>query len=182
MHRAALLKSLEEYKHSVEQPEDLEIAHQFIQFVQEHSDCFERSLSIGHLTASAWVVHPTQEAFLFTHHKKLNLWLQLGGHADGDSDLLKVALKEAYEESGLKTTPLFKEIFDLSIHEIPARKNEPAHFHYDVRYCLKALLEGPILVSEESHDVRWISLDDFENYPFDTSVLKMRDKFFALSQ
>ncbi len=68
-------------------------------FVGEHSDCFKRSLLIGHITGSAWVVDRGRGMVLLTHHRKLNKWLQLGGHCDGDGDVRAVALREACEES-----------------------------------------------------------------------------------
>ena len=88
------------------------------------------------------------------------MWLQLGGHADGEIDLLKVALREAEEESGLKKFKLLsKNIFDLDIHTIPKYHKEPSHTHYDVRFIFEAdSYDGNILISEESKDVSWIDL------------------------
>src|SRR5207245_6935322 len=91
-------------------------------FVTEHADCFERSLQTGHITGSAWVVDIDRSHALLTHHRKLNKWLQLGGHADGDPDILRVALREAREESSLESIRAVSEaIIDIDIHLIPVR-------------------------------------------------------------
>ena len=95
-----------------------------------------------------------------THHKQLNMWLQLGGHADGNSNLLNVALREAEEESGITEFKVItKEIFDLDIHSIPKYGNQPSHIHYDVRFIFEVdELKENIIISDESNDVSWISL------------------------
>ena len=93
-----------------------------------------------------------------THHKKLNKWLQLGGHSDGDPDTWKVALREATEESGIDNIAFVtRQIFDIDIHTIPEnlKKNEPEHKHYDVRFLLKAPTED-FVVSEESNFLKWV--------------------------
>lgn len=147
-------------------------------FVSAHADCFERSLSLGHVTGSAWLVNRRRTHVLLTHHRKLNKWLQLGGHADGDSDVLAVAMKEALEESGLPDiAPLSPDIFDLDIHEIPARKSEPAHFHYDVRFALRANASEQYVVSDESHDLAWIDIARIATVTSETSMLRMANKW-----
>lgn len=95
-----------------------------------------------------------------TLHKKLGFWLQLGGHADGDSNLLSVAIKEAYEESGLNNiSVLSEEIFDIDIHYIPKFKSVPGHYHYDVRFLLKNCDDDDkIKISDESNDLRWFNV------------------------
>ena len=123
------------------------------------SDCFSNDNYRGHFTGSAWVVSPNKEQILMNHHKNLGKWLQLGGHADGEKDLLSVAVREAKEESGIQNfMVLSTEIFDVDIHEIPERKNQPAHRHYDVRFLLEAdPLRTKIVISDESYDVAWVS-------------------------
>ena len=105
------------------------------EFVKDHEDCFERSRLSGHVTGSCWLENYDGTKFLLTKHKKLKSWLQLGGHADGDSDIIRVSLKEAHEESGLKNIELISaDIFDLGVHLIPKCKNIPQHYHYDIRF------------------------------------------------
>ena len=115
---------------------------------------------------------------LLTHHRKLNIWVQLGGHSDGDSDSLSVALREATEESGLAVEAVSERIFDIDCHQIPARKGEPAHLHYDVRFWLRAR-STEFTVTEESHALRWLSADELEQVTSEESVMRMRAKWLA---
>ena len=131
-----------------------------LRFVEDHADCLLRSQLAGHLTGSAWVVDPARTRTLLTHHRKLDLWLQLGGHADGDPDLAAVALREAREESGLTRLRLVSPaVFDLDRHRIPARKDVPEHWHFDLRFLIEADPAEPLVVSDESHDLAWVELD-----------------------
>ncbi|MDC0275354.1 NUDIX hydrolase [Verrucomicrobiales bacterium] len=178
MHREPFLKLLAEYEGR--HPEESDVVDRFRYFVSAHPDCFERSLQIGHLTGSAWVVNAAGDAVLLTHHRKLNIWVQPGGHADGETDILGVALKEADEETGLKPIEAISDaIFDLDIHEIPARKEDPAHFHYDVRFALQHSGDGRYAISEESHDLAWVSLDQLAEYTNEDSIVRMKKKFRA---
>lgn len=132
----------------------------------------------GHITASCWIVDATGDRCLLTHHRKLNRWLQLGGHCDGNPDVLAVCLREAGEESGLTGFTLLHDgIYDLDIHEIPARKADPAHLHYDVRFVLAAPATGELTVSAESHDLAWIALDRLPGYTGEESVLRLARKW-----
>ena len=131
-----------------------------IRFVAAHADGLLRTCVPGHLTGSAWIVSPDRTRALLTHHLKLDKWLQLGGHADGDGDLLAVALREAREESGLThVRAVSPEIFDLDRHWIPPRKTEPGHFHYDLRFLLEADPTEAIVISSESKDLAWVALE-----------------------
>lgn len=152
-----------------------------VEFVGAYENCFERSLLIGHVTGSAWIVDLDRTHVLLTHHRKLDKWLQLGGHADGDPDVLRVAMREASEESGLRSLrPVRNTIFDVDIHLIPARKTEPEHFHYDVRYALEADRAEPIAMSDESHDLRWVPVDEVRVLTDEESVLRMLRKMTLL--
>jgi 8-oxo-dGTP pyrophosphatase MutT (NUDIX family) len=178
MHRNDLLEKLRAYADYWK--EESETTGRFIQFVEKHPDCFERTLPIGHITGSAWLLHPAGTQVLLTHHKKLNIWVQLGGHADGNDDILKAALNEAIEESGIEEiVPLSRQIFDIDIHRIPERKNEPAHYHYDVRFAFKSLSEDYV-VSEESHDLEWVNIGQLEKYTSEPSMLRMKAKWQRL--
>src|SRR5690349_6649434 len=128
----------------------------------ESERCFHRDHLPGHITGSAWILNKKRTHVLMVHHVKLNKWLQPGGHADGVEDILSVAMREVNEETGLiHFKELVPGIFDLDIHTIPARPDFPEHLHYDVRFALVATEdEDDLEVSEESHDVRWVSLLD----------------------
>lgn len=145
-------------------------------FCTQEPLAFGRDSRTGHITASAFILSPDYEKVLLTHHRKLNRWLQLGGHCDGIADVPFVALKEAYEESGLsRIEPLRAQIFDVDIHEIPANDRDLAHLHYDVRYLFRAA-QGELKVSDESHDLAWVPLARLEEYTDAASVLVVRDK------
>ena len=174
MHRRNLLERLRVYRKTY--PAELPLIDRFVDFVEGNADCFVRSNLEGHVTGSAWLVSPDGKKVLLTHHKKLGRWLQLGGHADGESDVLLVSQRETEEESGLIVEPLDKNIFDIDIHEIPARGQEPAHLHFDARFLFKAL-DLRFVVSSESHDLRWVDLLDIERFSIEWSVVRMRNKF-----
>lgn len=155
-HRVNFLQLLTTYTPS--DPREQEARRRMIRFVENNDDCLFRSNLSGHLTGSCWLVSPSQTQVLLTHHKKIGAWLQLGGHADGNGDLLAVALQEATEESGINgILPVEVSIFDLDIHHIKEHKGVPPHLHYDVRFALIA----PTLnfsVSDESHDLAWANI------------------------
>ena len=153
-----------------------------LEFIGAHADCFERSLLEGHVTASAWIVGLEREHALLTHHAKLDLWLQMGGHCDGDADVLRVARREVEEESGLTRLAelLDGAIFDADAHAIPARGHEPAHVHYDIRFAFEADRTVPLRISVESKELRWVRLDAVRALNTDESVLRMVEKSRAL--
>lgn len=152
-----------------------------ISFVRRQPDCFERTcFSDGHITGSAWIVCPERRHVLLTHHRKLQKWLQLGGHSDGESDTLKVAQREAEEESGLYVKPINDAVFDIDIHTIPARGKDPKHKHYDVRFLFEADNHAALTISSESNDLRWITLKDLAELTSEESVLRMARKTLDL--
>lgn len=181
MHRRILLNLLNTYLKNY--PQETDLCSRFIEFVQSHSDCFERSLECGHVTGSAWILNRGGDKFLLTHHKKIDAWLQLGGHADGEIDIHKVALAEAVEESGLaELVFVSRDILDLDIHEIPARKDTPAHFHYDVRFLLQATGDQNFKISDESHDLVWVSQDELSTFSHEPGLHRMAEKAKRLWQ
>ena len=178
MHRSDLLQKLAVYQK--QWPEEQATVLRFIDFVKENSDCFERSLSIGHVTGSAWVVNCSGTHVLLTHHKKLDKWLQLGGHADGDSNILRAALREVQEESGLEAfEPVSQEIFDVDIHQIPARKSDAAHDHHDIRFAVRAVGSDEYIVSDESHDLAWVEIQNLAHFTDEPSMLRMARKWLG---
>jgi 8-oxo-dGTP pyrophosphatase MutT (NUDIX family) len=115
---------------------------------------------------------------LLMHHRKLQRWLQLGGHADGDADLRNVALREAGEESGLTDLQVLPDIFDVDLHLIPARRDEPEHWHYDVRYVVVASGSEAFTVNEESLALAWRPIAELAADPeSDPSLRRMATKW-----
>ena len=146
------------------------------EFCASEPQVFGRNPETGHVTGSAFVMSADLKSVLLTHHKKLNRWFQLGGHCDGIADVPFVALKEAYEESGLaRIRPLSAQVFDVDIHEIPANARDCAHLHYDVRYLFQAEAEE-IAPSDESHALAWVPLQQLEEVTNSPGVLVLRDK------
>ena len=179
MHRNQILGLFDQYK--IRFPEESEVIGRITNFVESYPNCFSRELPNGHITGSAWLLDATLTKVLLTHHKKLNIWIQLGGHADGDCDIAQVALRESQAESGIEDISfLSSEIFDIDIHLIPERSGEPAHFHYDCRFLLRAN-EGAYVVGEESHDLSWIALTDLPRFTQEDSMLRMMKKSFSRS-
>lgn len=159
-------------------PGEAEVADAFDALLGDPEDPFVRDRLAGHFTASAWLVDRAGERLLMTHHRKLDRWLQLGGHADGDRDLAAVALKEAEEESGLTGLVVEPEPFDLDRHWIPARGDVPGHWHYDVRYVVRATAGEAFAVSEESHALAWRPIAALFDEPgLDPSILRMAAKW-----
>lgn len=182
MHRQFILKLLEKYQTT--DPSENTMRTDLIQFVTDHDNCFNRELSLGHITGSAWLVNKTLTHVFFTHHKKLDRWFQPGGHSDGNPNTLAVAMKEASEESGIEDVfiqPLNDDIFDIDIHTIPARKNEPEHLHYDIRFILEADMNQPLNISDESHEIAWIAIEDISKYTNEISIMRMLDKMKQLN-
>jgi ADP-ribose pyrophosphatase YjhB (NUDIX family) len=169
--------------------EEVEAVKNFISFVSSTPLCFSRANLAGHLTGSALVVNSSLTKVLLTHHKKLGMWLQLGGHADGNHRIDEVAMTEAHEESGLSNlsflnyewdlfeTKVSKPLpFDLDCHLIPANAKDAEHYHYDVRYLVAADTESLPTVSDESHDVRWFTITDARRITQERSMHRQFDK------
>ncbi len=177
MKRDLLLRLLQDYQPT---PEEAQFKTDMLTFIKEHEECFERTLERGHITASAWLLSKDHSHALLLHHKKLNRWFQLGGHCDGDSDVLAVAIKEAQEESGIvgiAPVALEPTIFDIDIHWIPEHKEVKGHWHYDVRFLLQVTTDEQIVQNHESNELRWISKNENELPTQERSVTRMFKKW-----
>ncbi len=172
-------------------PDQAAVGGRLLSFLRENEDALLRTCVPGHFTGSALVANPTLDRVLLTHHRKLDRWLQLGGHADGDGDLARVAAREAAEESGLCELVFLAHPFlladggaplpfDVDVHEIPARGTDPPHLHYDVRYVMIGRDDTPLVVSDESHDVRWFSLSDARAVTDEESMHRQFDRIVWL--
>lgn len=137
-----------------------------------------RQFEPGHLTASAFVLSPEGDALLLILHKKLQIWVQPGGHIEpADQSLEAAARREVSEEVGV---PLLEQgstpsIFDLDIHAIPPRKDEPSHEHFDVRFCFRATTRD-FVASDEVTQAAWVKLSEIERLTSDLSVLRAARK------
>ena len=161
-------------------PDEHGVAADFLALLDDPADPFVRERLEGHLTGGAWLVSADGRRTLLTHHRKLDRWLQLGGHADGDTDMARVALKEAEEESGLPDLSVEGSIFDLDRHWIPERKDVPGHWHYDVRYIVCASGNEDYVVSEESLALAWREIAPMAE-DADESLSRMARKWLARS-
>ncbi len=175
MDRITLKNQLGVYRTPYE--EEAAFIEDFIDLTQDPL-AFKRERLDGHFTASSWIVNKKRTHTLLTLHRKLGRWLQLGGHADGNENLLEVALKEAEEESGLTSLKLVEEsIFDIDKHIIPQRPHVPEHFHFDVRYLIEADINEPLKMSDESISLAWIAFDSVvDMIGYNPSILRMLDK------
>lgn len=184
MNHQDTLELLDQYQSK--DPAQIEFKQKFSSFISGNPSCYESShppiqgkekaSEVGHITGSAWVLSPDRKSVLLTHHKKLNKWLQLGGHSDGESNVILTSLREAIEESGIeKITPLSSDIFDLDIHIFPKKKEIGAHLHYDIRFCLVAE-STDFTISEESHSLKWIPIADINEESYEESIVRMAQK------
>ncbi len=115
----------------------------------------------GHVTASCFIVDPSSKRVLLHHHRRLNRWLQMGGHIESGETAIQAALREGSEESGLSDLELLSDgVFDVDVHDIPAGKGEPEHLHFDVRYVVRTSRPESIMIDRaESNELAWVELD-----------------------
>lgn len=136
---------------------------------------FARHPACDHVTASGFVLSLDRAQVLLMHHRKLDLWLQPGGHCDGETDVQAVAAREVSEEIGSSLARLVsRRIFDIDVHEIPARGHEPRHFHHDIRFLFEIDPCHPLPGNSESIALRWVALDEIEKLTTRPSVLIVR--------
>jgi len=148
--------------------------------LQSTEDPFSRGhFRPGHFTASAFVLSPEEDALLLIHHRRLDRWLQPGGHFEPeDDDVFAAALREALEETGAEGLRLYgghRTLFDLDIHTIPAGRGEPAHEHFDLRVLLETSSRR-LSESEEVKGAAWVPLDEVAQHESDASVLRAVEK------
>ena len=144
-----------------------------LRFLSLSPEPFSRANPEGHITGSAVIGKPDGAAFLLVHHRRLGRWLQPGGHTDPeDADVLSTALREAREETGLSALDpaLGGRPFDVDVHPIPARRDEPAHDHFDVRYLVTTVETAVSPHAEETRGARWFTLEEALAVGVDASV------------
>ena len=135
-------------------------------FLDKNPDAFYRTNLLAHMTASAWVVNPQRSKVLMVYHRLYDSWSWAGGHADGEEDLLAVALREVREETGVqRLRPVTEEIYSLEVLTVDGHEKHgryvPSHLHLNVTYLLEAEEDQPLRVCEaENSGVAWFSLAD----------------------
>ncbi len=154
----SLLAQLTRY----EPADSLEGQHRraMLDLLASSSDPFSRTHFVpGHFTASCFIVDDDGRVLLH-HHRRLNRWLQMGGHVEGEEAPDRAALREGAEESGLPDLELVGErILDLDVHAIPAGRGEPGHDHFDVRYVARTASPDAVTIDRaESNDLAWVTL------------------------
>ncbi|MEQ1860375.1 MAG: NUDIX hydrolase [Chthoniobacteraceae bacterium] len=164
-----------------QRPDEVLFRDRMLALLDLAPDCFLRTSFPGHFTGSALVVSADGSRALMHHHRKLDRWLQFGGHCDGDEHVARVAQREALEESGITGLILASpRPFDLDIHAIPAHGAEPAHEHFDVRYMLIAPDEAAFALSDESHELRWFTGEETAALDLDSGLRRLIAKWQSL--
>ena len=159
-----LIDEIKSYRSSCEQEERDRAV--ILDFLAVHDDAFLRTNLVAHMTASAWVVNPARDRVLMVYHRLYDSWAWTGGHADGETDLLSVALRECREETGvLHVRPVTEEIYSLEIMTVEGHEKRgqyvPSHLHLNLTYLLEADERDALQVCEaENSGVRWFSLEE----------------------
>ena len=177
MHRQELLRLLN--RHDTRFMDEASFVARARAFVEANIDVFDREHLPAHVTGSAWVVSPDFSQALIMHHVKQDQWFQPGGHADGDADILRVALRETAEETGIDPEHvqlLTEDVFDVDIHTIPGSEHDVWHEHIDIRFLVRIDNRLPVPGNDESHEVIWVNLRDVSGYNNNRSTWRMVDK------
>ena len=180
MHRNDLLNLLRNYH--TRYMDEVAYVRNAIAYIEQNEDVFERTAPV-HVTSSAWVVSPDREKVLLMHHRKYGRWFQLGGHADGDPDVINVALKECAEETGVDPAHIKlidSAIFDVDLHDVPRIGQVQAHGHIDIRFVTEIDDSIDIPGNNESHEVKWIPLYEVLHYNNFRSTYRMLEKTRAM--
>lgn len=169
-----LLDAVREYANRYPRERDVQRVSEFLQL---ENNLFGRDSKIGHLTSSAWVLDHRREQAVLVYHRRLNRWIQPGGHIEPFETPVEGALREAEEESGIQGLKLLDtKIFHISIMNFPEGKDGPSHLHFDLRYLIQAPKEASLLASEEVGGAKWVPLNQLEHYSDEKTILLMAEK------
>jgi len=140
-----------------------------------HPEALDRTCRPGHLTGSALVADPADRRILLMFHSKLERWLQPGGHADGDGDLARVALREATEETGIAGLQISEPPVDLDVHLVEPPAEDP-HEHHDVRYLVVAPPGAEAVGNHESREIRWVDAGELPGMGVDPGLVRLAER------
>ena len=134
-----------------------------VSFIDNNPDAFRRDNRVAHMTASAWIVNRERTKALMVYHRIYNSWSWTGGHADGETDLLSVAIREAEEETGVHAKPVSEDVYSLEVLTVDGHEKRgeyvSSHLHMNVTYLIEADEHDTLTVCEdENSDVRWFTL------------------------
>ena len=158
------IKDIENYEPYNEQ--EIKDKDLILKCIKLHDDILTRENTIAHITSSGYIVNKSRTKVLMIYHKIYKSWAWTGGHADGDSNLLHVAIKEAKEETGLKNvTPITENILGLDVLNVNGHvkkgKYISSHLHLSIAYLLEANEEDELIINEEeTNGVKWIPIDE----------------------
>ncbi len=153
-----------------------------IDFLEKNDDFALRSNAIGQLTGSAWIVNEERTKVLLIHHKKLNKWLQIGGHIENtDQSIEETVLREVREESGINNLKLLSPpsnlIYDIDIHTIPQKNQVAEHSHFDIRLIIEANENEKLIPqNEEVLAIKWYSIHEVKNLAESTTSINQSMK------
>lgn len=159
-----IIQDIEKYSPCCEQEERDKAV--ILDFLSKNGDAFFRTNLIAHVTASAWTVNKSHDKVLMIYHNIYDSWAWTGGHADGETDLLSVALRECREETGIKNVhPVSEDIFSLEVLTVDGHEKRgqyvPSHLHLNVTYLLEADENDALhICADENSGVKWFSLED----------------------
>ena len=171
-------------QHAQDCPLEKLYTDQTIDWIREYGEfAFVKDNTLGHITGSMLITNIEKTKVLLMFHKKLQFWVQFGGHCDGETDVLAVAIREFHEESGIEIEPLILDgIFDIHVHYIPIDpKWTPSHIHLDILY-LGSIPEDTPFTRQESEvdDIRWFDIEWIEKQIAEERMLYMMEKIKKL--
>lgn len=154
------------------------------EFISSTISFWQRQNVSGHVTVSTWVVAPDFQHILLVHHKKLDKWLQIGGHIEPcDNDIVSAAKRELYEEAGIENFCMFSNgIYDVDAHLIPGNHEEKAHCHYDIRLAAMVSLEEKLSINNEIKEIKWLSINSIDEFCVNKSMIRMAQKMPLLKK
>jgi 8-oxo-dGTP pyrophosphatase MutT (NUDIX family) len=176
-----LIISLREY--GEKNPWESTRTEEIVYWIEKYREtAFVKANLEGHITASMLIVNSEKTRVLLMFHKKLQMWLQFGGHCDGEVDTLAVAIREFHEESGISVEPsIIGDIYNVDIHDIPEHKWTPLHKHLDILYLGEISEDTPFSRQEsEVDDIRWFDIEWVEKYIKEERMLSMIRKIQTL--